>query len=834
MKPAKKIVKNQHRTESHAKSHNIQGSEFRIQNPILKKYLPHFIAILAIFIVNLFYFLPAFSGKSLQQGDIVSHKGMSKEAVDYYEKTGEVALWTNSMFSGMPTYQISAPQKHNMLDYVYKILRMGFYGPQGYFILGMLCFYIFLLVLGFNPWLSLIGSFAFSFMTNNIFLLEAGHHTKVSTIMLGPLVLAGSILIFKKKYLPGGLIFMISMGLQLLSNHVQMTYYLGFVIGVLVIIEFVRFIKEKDFKAIGIATIIFLAGIVLAVASSASKLWTTYEYSKETMRGKPILKPEVSDSLKTETKGLDWDYAMHWSNGVMDLFSTFIPGVVGGGSIESVSKNSEFAKKYREMTGSVPKDLKAPSYWGVLPSTSGPPYMGALIIFLFVFGIISIKSKYKWWALISVLLLFALSLGKNFEFFNRLFYSYFPLYNKFRTPNSIMGIAGIPLVFFAFYTLKHFISNSLDTKTTLRNLYITLGIAGGISLFFIVFGTSFFDFTAVSDSQYAQGGLDKIFQEDRKTLMSNDSIRTLVIVLLGFGIMWVFLKKYISANILIVAVGAIVFFDLITVDMRYVNHDSFVSNRSLNSNFEQREVDKQILADPDPYYRVFDTSVDPFNSSMPSYWHKNIGGYHAAKLQRYQDMIEKYISKGDMQVLNMLNTKYVIQKKENTEFFSQNPGAFGNAWFVDSLKFVENANQEIDDIAKTNVRTTAIINKEFENKLQNFDPDANGQIKLTSYSPNKLEYSVQNANDGFAVFSEVWYGEKGAWKAYIDEKPTDFVRVDYILRGMKVPAGNHKIKYEFKPASYLMGEKISLYSSLFMLLLSIGYLVFYFYRRKQD
>jgi hypothetical protein len=612
-----------------------------------------------------------------------------------------------------------------------------------------------------------------------------------------------------------------------------MTYYLGFIIAILVIMEFFRFVKEKDFKAIGIASLIFMVGIALAVASSASKLWTTYEYSKETMRGKPILKPEITDSLKTETKGLDWDYAMNWSNGVMDLFSTFIPGVVGGGSLESVSKNSAFAKKYVEMTGSVPKDLKAPSYWGALPSTSGPPYMGALIIFLFVFGIISVKSKYKWWALVSVLLLFALSLGKNFEIFNRLFYDYFPLYNKFRTPNSIMGIAGIPLVFFAFYTLKHFISNSLEPKTTLRNLYITLGIAGGISLFFILFGSSFFDFTVASDSQYAQGGLDKIFQEDRKSLMFNDSIRTLVIVLLGFGMMWAFLKKHISSGILIIGVGVIVFFDLITVDMRYVNHASFVSKRSLTSNFEQREVDKQILADPDPYYRVFDASIDPFNNSMPSYWHKNIGGYHAAKLQRYQDMIEKYISKGDMQVLNMLNTKYVIQKKDDAEFFSQNPGAFGNAWFVDSLKFVDNANQEIDDIAKTNVRTTAIINKEFENKLKNFDPNANGQIKLTSYSPNKLEYIVQNDNDGFAVFSEVWYGEKGAWKAYIDDKPTDFVRVDYILRGMKVPSGNHKIKYEFKPASYIMGEKISLFSSLFMLLLAIGYLVYYFYKRKQ-
>ena len=740
MKHTKQTQKKQHHTEPQTKKTSVGEKAMKSENPFIKKFLPHIIAVLIILLINIFYFLPVFSGKSLYTGDGVNYKGMSKESVSYKEKTGDVALWTNSMFSGMPTYQISAPQQNNMIEYVYKLLSFGFKAPVGYLILGMISFYLLFVLLGYKPWLGLIASFAFSYATNSIFLLEAGHYSKVWTIMSGPLVLAGTLLILRKKYLVGGLIFTISMGLQLLSNHIQMTYYLGFILGILVIIEFIRFIIARDYKAIGISSLIFIAGIILAVASSASKLWTTYEYSKETMRGTPILKPEGEVKSSSETQGLEWSYAMNWSNGVMDLFSTFIPGVVGGGSGETVSKDSEFAKKYRELSGSLPSDLKAPLYWGVLPFTSGPPYMGALIIFFFIFGLFTIKSRYKWWAFASVALLFLLSLGKNLEFFNKFFYDYFPMYNKFRTPNSIMGIAAIPLIFFAVYTIKHLVTDNFEKKTLLRNLWITLGITGGISLFFAALGPSFFDFSTTADQQYVQYGLDKAFVSDRQSLMTADSLRTLFIVLLGAGLTWALINKKISSNLMIIGTGIIIFFDIITVDMRYVNHKSFVNQRNIENAFTQREVDKQILQDPDPYYRVFDLSVDPFNSAMPAYWHKNIGGYHAAKLQRYQDVIDRYISKSNMRVIDMLNAKYVIQKKDNTEFFNVNPNAMGNAWLVDSIKMVDNANQEIDAIGTTNVRATAIVHKEFNDYVRSLDPDPSGEIKLTSYSPDKLEY----------------------------------------------------------------------------------------------
>ncbi|MGE5356873.1 MAG: hypothetical protein ACM3PT_11610 [Deltaproteobacteria bacterium] len=834
MKSNKQVHKKSLHRESTSKEQIHHHHEAKKTNPLISKILPHFIALLAIFFLNVFYFFPAFSGKTLYQGDIVNHKGMAQEAVDHYKKTGEVTLWTNSMFSGMPTYQISAPQKNNLLNHVSMTLRLGFLGPQGYFILGMISFYIFLLVLGFNPWLSLIGSFAFSFMTNNMFLLEAGHNTKVATIMMGPLVLAGILLVLRKKYLIGGLIFTISMGLQFLANHVQMTYYLGIVIGILVIYEFIRFVIAKDFKAIGISTLIFVLGVILAVGSSASKLWTTYEYSKETMRGKPILKSEGEAKSSSETMGLEWSYAMNWSNGVMDLFSAFIPGVVGGGSGEPVSKDSEFAKKYRELAGSVPADLKAPLYWGALPFTSGPPYMGALVIFFFLFGMMTVRSRYKWWALISVVLLFLLSLGKNLEFFNKLFFDYFPLYNKFRTPNSIMGIAGIPLIFFSFYTIKHLLTDKFEKRILLRNLWITLGITGGISLFFATFGPSFFDFSAASDQQYAQYGFDKAFQSDRQSLMTSDSLRTFFIILLGAGLVWAWINKKLSKKILLTGIGIIVFFDILTVDLRYVNHKSFVNQKNIENTFTQREVDKQILQDPDPYYRVFDISVDPFNSAIPAYWHKNIGGYHAAKLQRYQDVIDRYISKNNMRIIDMLNTKYVIQKKDNAESFSVNPNAMGNAWLIDSIMVVDDANKELDAIGNTNVRSTAIVHKEFSEYVKSLEPDPAGEIKLTSYSPDRLEYKCKANGQAFAVFSEIWYGEKNAWKAYLDDKPVDFIRANFLLRGMKIPAGDHKIVFEFKPRSYIMGEKISLFSSLLMILLGAAYLFYIFYYKKRN
>jgi hypothetical protein len=800
-----------------------------------KKLIPHIIVILFFIIINIIYFLPQFQGKTLYQGDIVNHIAMSKEATDFQKATGEVTLWTNSMFGGMPTYQISAPQQHNYLKYIRSVLELGFSRPTGYFIMGMISFYILFLILGFNVWISAIGAFAFGFLTNNIFLFEAGHMTKIMAIMLSPLVLAGVVLSLRKKYIWGGLLFAIAMGLELLSNHIQMTYYLGIIIGILVLIEFIDFIKKKDYKPIAISLIIFVIGIVLALGSSASKLWTTYEYSKDTMRGKPILKSEGKAKSSSETKGLEWNYAMNWSNGVLDLVSTFIPGVVGGGSSEKVGKNTDFAKKYRRAARRNLKTYIAPLYWGKLPFTSGPPYMGALIFFLFILGLFVIKGKYKWWALISVVLLYLLSMGKNLEFFNRLFYDYFPLYNKFRTPNSIMGIAAVPLVFLSIYTLKFIAFDKYDTKSFIKKLWIAFGIVGIISLFFAIAGTTIFDFSAPNDSRYIENGFLSSIISARKSLMISDSFRTLIIVALGTGIIWAFVNKKISQTILLSGIGLIILFDILNVDSRYISHDDFVKKTNIEKSFTPREVDKQILADDDPYFRVMDLTVDPFNNAKPSYFFKNVGGYHAAKLQRYQDIIDRYLGNGYRKVLNMLNTKYIIQKQGKKEVVAKNPEIMGNAWFVKSIKKAADANEEIDLIKTTDIKNTAIVHREFDEYTNSLKLDSvKGHIVLTDYAPNKLIYDYTSDKNGFVVFSDIWYGPNKGWYSYIDDKPAEHIRTDYIFRGMKVPAGSHKIVFEFKPRSYYLGEKISLFSSLIMILGLLVYAGYYFYRKKDN
>ena len=799
-----------------------------------KKLLPHLIALVIFVLVSSVYFLPQFSGKKLYQSDIVNHQAMAKEAQDYYKKTGEVTLWTNSMFGGMPTYQISAPQKHNYLKQVRSVLELGFARPAGYFILGMISFYILFLVLGFEVWLGIIGAIAFSFLTNNIFLYQAGHMTKIVAIMLGPLVLAGVILTLRKKYIPGAILFALSMGLELLSNHPQMTYYLGFVIAILVILEIIPLIKAKEFKSIAIISGIFVLGIVLAVGASASKLWTTYEYSKDTMRGKPILATKGKATSSSQTKGLEWGYAMQWSNGLLDLVSAYIPGVVGGGSAEKVSKSSPFAKKLKQVTRRSQKTYQAPLYWGSLPFTSGPPYMGALIFFLFILGLFVTKGRFRWWALASTVLLFALSMGKNLEFFNRLFFDYFPMYNKFRTPNSIMGIAGIPIVFFAIYTLRYIIITDLNQKDFFKKLWITLGITGGISLFFMILGPSMFDFSAAGDARYAQApGLVESLIATRQSFMRADSLRTLIFVAIGAGLIWAFAKKKISKPIFLSLLGLAVILDIIPVDLRYVSHGDFVKSKKITSSFVPRDVDKQILSDKQLYFRVLDTSVDPFNNAKPSYFFKNLGGYHAAKLQRAQDMIDKYIGKGNRKVLNMMNTKYIIQKQGDKIVAAQNPDIYGNAWYVNSIKIANNANEEIDLIENTDVKNIAIVNKEFDSYIKGFTSGSQGNIQLTDYAPNKLQYQSDNSGDGFVVFSDVWYGPNKGWQAYIDGKPVDHIRVDYWLRGMKVPGGKHKIVFEFKPKSYYMGENISMISSLLMILAGLAYLFFFYYKKKE-
>ena len=793
-----------------------------------KKYVPYLLPVLLIVAVNIFYFLPQFQGKVVRQGDTIQHIGMSKEATDYREKTGEEALWTNSMFGGMPTYQISARNKNNLLQYVEKSLQLFISRPAGYFIAGMLGFYILMLLLGVNPWLSLLGAFLFGFTTNSMTLYEAGHNSKLMAIMTSAPVIAGVLLTFRKKYLLGGAVFGLALGINIATNHPQMTYYLGLCMLILVIIEFVKSIREKQmgsyFKALAV-----MAGVsVLALGSSASKLWTTYEYTKATMRGGQVLSsgdgPSTSQTADAKG-GLEWDYATQWSNGIGDLAATIIPKVVGGGSGEWLDGKSELGKAVGQR-----QPFQAPMYFGSLPFTSGPAYFGVVACLLFILGLFVVKGDVKWWILSAVVLTILMSMGKNLEWFNKLLFDHLPVLNKFRSPSSILSVTAIFIPVLGVLALAE-INKAKDKSAFIRPLLISAGLLGLVCLVMWLFGSSFLDYTSPGDEQYAQ--IKDILIKQRKSLSASSAGRSLLLVLLSAAVLFAYLKDKLNFTIMVALISFLGLFDLIQVSKGYLDKRDFVSKSAYKNEFQPRPVDTQILKDQDPDFRVLDLSVNTFNSASSSYFHKTIGGYHAAKLQRYQDIIERHISNSNMKVLNMLNTKYIIEKAEDgTEAARMNPAALGHAWFVNRIIMVDNANAEIDSLNSFDPAGDAVVHSEFSEAVKGLSPSKNGAIALKSYSPNKLEYEYETQGDQLAVFSEIWYGPDKGWQAYIDGKPAEHIRANYVLRGMKVPGGKHTVTFEFKPKSYYLGETISLVCSGLLLLL-LGYVIYSYLRNNK-
>ena len=800
-----------------------------MNNIDIKRLIPHIIALIAFILMSIIYFYPQLQGKSIRSGDTNTYVGMAKESIDFKKETGESTLWTNSMFGGMPTYQISSPQSNNIFKTIQTVLYTGFSRPIGYFIFGSLSCYLMLIIFGVNPWLSIFGAIGFSFMTNHMVLYEAGHMSKIISIMSSPVVVAGLWALFRKKYLLGSLAFTLGLGLNITANHYQMTYYLAILLGIYFIMEMVSAIKKGDTghlaKIVGICAL----SCIIALGATASKMLPTYEYSKDTMRGSPILKSEGAINSSSETEGLDFNYAMNWSNGIIDLFSSFIPGVAGGGSAESVTNKSEFVKGLKKLGNSTDK---APLYWGSLPGTSGPVYFGAIFFFLMILGAMILKGPIKWWVLTAVGLTLILSLGKNFEVINRIFFDYFPLYNKFRTPNSVLSVTAVIIPILAMLGLQQ-IFDSKNKSDYTRPLLISTGIMAVICLFFALIGPGFFDFSSRVDANYAQYGLDKALVADRKSLMRSDSLRSLVLILIMAAALYAFLKDKLSSAILICVFGVLMLFDQIGVSKRYLDTQSFINSPNANADFKPRPVDTQILTDSDPHFRVFDQTIDPWNSSFSSYFHKTIGGMHAAKLQRINDLIGRHISKGNQRVLNMMNTKYYIMPGENNAAEARlNTAALGNAWFVNSIKTVTNANEEIDALASFDPAGEAIVHQEFSDYVSGLNLSKNGTIKLLDYKPNNLTYESNATGDQFAVFSEMWYGPNKGWQAYLDGEKVEHIRVNYALRGMKIPSGNHRISFVFDPKVYQTGKTISLISSMLFGIGLIGMIGLWYKRRE--
>ncbi len=794
-------------------------------NPVLKRALPHLLTILGFVVLSSIYFYPQLQGKVIQQGDIVSFEGMVGELTQYKEATGEQPKWSNGQFGGMPMFQTGVGQQNNLVAYVQKAFHLFLSRPIGYFVAAMLSFYIMMLCFGSSTWLSALGALAFGFTTNQMVLYEAGHTSKFMAIAYSCLIIGGFYLGYvRKKLWLGAAVFTLGLALELIANHVQMTYYLFLTMVIWGVMLLVESIREKTLPAFLKTTGVFLIGVLLAVGSFTSRLWPTYEYQKDTMRGDPILEADGTgnSSSSSETDGLAYDYAMQWSNGALDVAATLVPKVVGGGSGEAIGDNLQTYNIFRR-SGMPAQNGKyqAPMYWGKLPFTSGPVYYGAAIFFLFVLGLILHKSTFRWWVVAAVAFTFLLSLGSNLDWFQKLFFNNLPLYNKFRAPSSVLSITAVFFPIMAVIGLKELFTGDHTKQEKLKAIYWAAGSLGAICLFFLLLGGAMFDFSSPGDARYANTGLVETLIADRKTMMRNSAWRSLLIIAIAAGLLWAYVQDRMKMMPVLGILGLVAVGDLWLVDRQYLGEEDFVAPRNYEANFSPRPVDQQILTqEPNRgAYRVLDLSVNTFNSSSTSYFHNTIGGYHPAKLQRYQDLIDRHISQNNQQVLAMLNAKYIIRQDQT---LAVNPEALGNAWFVETIRMVNSANEEIDALSNFNAATEAIVHQEFSDYVAGFDPVQAGVITLASYFPDHLVYESNAPEEQFAVFSEIWYGPNKGWQAYIDGEPVEHIRVNYALRGMRVPAGRHRIEFIFDPKSYRVGEQITLASSLLLVLGSLG------------
>jgi hypothetical protein len=799
--------------------------------------LSPYLAAIVIFIAIIFvYFNPLLEGKKIKQSDIAQWKGMSKEIVDFRAKTGEEPLWTNSMFGGMPAYQISVQYKANLVKYIDDVFKLGLPHPAGLVFLYFIGFFILMLVLGIDPWLGIVGAIGFAFSSYFFFIFEAGHNSKAHAIGYMAPALAGIILSYRGKYLAGGLLTALFLSLELYTNHIQITYYLGLIIVAYGISEFVFHLKEKKLKSFFISSVIVVAAGLIALGTSITSIWATNEYGKETIRGKT----ELTTEKENRTSGLDKTYATGWSYGVGETMTLLIPNYKGGASMGSVGVKSETYKAL--VQNNVPQESinqvinSLPLYWGDQPSTSGPVYVGAILVFLFILGLFVVENRYRWWLLAITLLSIMLSWGHNFMPLTDFFFKYVPGYNKFRSVSMTLVIAELTIPLLGLLALRKVFETGIDKKKILKHLAYATGITAGITLILALFGGSLFSFSSPQDAQYKDYFPDWVMAAirlDRASMLSSDAWRSFIFILLSASLIWAYLSNKLKKYPVFALLAVLILIDLWSVNKRYVNDDDFVRKSLVNVPFQPSQADELIMKDTDPDYRVMNLTVSPFNDASNSYFHKSIGGYHGAKLRRYQELIEHHLSKNNMSVYNMLNTKYFIVPGQDKQPTVQvNMQALGNAWFVNHVQWVNNADEEINALTSFNPADTVVVDKRFEDMLKGHlvAKDSAAVIKLKEYMPNHLTYESNSGKEQLAVFSEIYYAQ--GWNAFIDGKPAPYFRANYVLRAMVVPAGKHEIEFKFDPPVYRIGENISLASSILLILLLVGGGVSLFIKKK--
>ena len=799
----------------------------------LKFFSTHLVSLLIFIIAALLYFHPVLKGEKLSQSDITQHIGMAKEVNDYRITTGLEPYWAESAFSGMPTYQIGTYFPHDYLSYLDHLIRF-LPRPADYLFLYFLGFYVLLLAFKVDWKLAIMGSLAFGFSTYLMIIFGAGHNAKAHAIAYMPLVIAGVVYVFKKQYLLGFTLTGLATALEIKANHPQMTYYLLFAIFILGIIELIEAIKKKQFTQFTSQSLIIITAMLLAVGVNSTRLMATKEYSDFSTRGNTALTVNSDGTPKEVTSGLSKEYITQFSYGISETYNLLVPRYMGGGTVESLDKNSNTYKYVSSIAS--PKQAEGftkqvYTYWGDQLIVEAPAYVGAVIIFLFFLGIFLVKGKFKYWLVASTVFSILMSWGKNFELLTNFFIDYVPLYNKFRAVSSFQVIAELCIPLLGILAIKEFIFSKLSKEEKLEAVKKAFYVTSGLIIIGLFYAISFSTFEGLRDANYSQyeGLLDAVIA-DRKSLLYSDSFRSLVLISVSFSILWLFLKQHINKTKVIIVFTLLILFDLVQVNLRYVNDDDFRQARKIDKPFRASSVDLQIQKDKS-HYRVANFTGDPFQDGRTSYFHKSIGGYHAAKMGRYQDLIEFHLGKQNMQVYNMLNVKYfIIPDNDGKEQMQQNPNNNGNAWFIKNIKYVKSANEEIKALDSLNTKTTVVINEKSLTTSVSYSKelDSLANINLVKYSLNALTYDSNSTKDEFAVFSEIYY--KNGWNAYIDGELKPHLNVNYVLRGLEIPAGKHSIEFRFEPKVIQTGSTISLLSYVLLLLIPLGW---FFYDKNK-
>lgn len=790
----------------------------------------HF-AVIGIFIAICFvYFAPAWQGKILVQGDVLRAQAGQTEIMEFKAKDGKAPLWTNAMFSGMPAYQIWVSYPKNIGTHIMWFFKTIFPNPIDTILLYLLGAYLLFNVLRVKPWLAALGAIAIAFSSYNFIYIEAGHASKAYALAFYAPVLAGILLAFRGKYLWGSAILALSLALEIRVNHIQVTYYLFIAILILIGIELYHAYKSKRIADFAKSISYMTGALVIALGVNAGLLWTTYEYGQESIRGKANIS---TASQQAESKGVNREYAYQWSQGVSESLTFLIPNAFGGGSSTQLDENSNVAKLLTQQ--GVPRDqaigfaASIPTYWGDKPFTSGPWYFGAGVLFLFVLGVFIVQNRLKWWIVGATLLSLLLSFGKNFPLVSDLFFNYFPLYNKFRAVESTLVVAAFVIPILAVLAIQALITNK-DQKFLEKKMIYSLGIVGGISLLIALIPSVFLNFKGqnyqgliqqlsqqIQDVNFAES-IGNALQKDRAGLAMMDAWRSLLFVLITAGICWLLVKNKVKGSVAVILLGVTILVDMWAVDRRYLNNGNFIDAEVIAQQQKPREVDKLIMRDKGLDYRVLDLSTNPFTDANTSLYHNSIGGYHAAKLMRYQELIERQFTNAiNEDVLDMLNTRYIITADGGSERMQNRSSAAGNAWIVDRVTYVKNAEEEMNAIDSFNPKEVAIVAEEFKSliNIEKLGTSQGATIELVDYRPDHLIYEYSAPKDVLAVFSEVWY-DKG-WHAYVDGVEIPYFRADYLLRAAQLPSGNHKVEFKFEPKSYYMGENISMIASLILL-----------------